>query len=81
MTILAAAAGLTNKLTFTFSFLTDGFTVSNLRRTDVAVHLEFTAHPVDDDVEVQLAHTGDDRLAGFFIRIRLERRIFFRQLR
>jgi hypothetical protein len=31
---------------------------------DVGLDLELALHAVDDDLEVQLAHAGDDGLAG-----------------
>jgi hypothetical protein len=66
--VLTTAAGLTNEETFeTSTDFADGFAVSNLRFADVAVHVEFTGHAVDDDIQVEFAHTGDDGLAGFRI--------------
>ena len=61
--------------------LADRLTVCNLRVTHVALHLEFTTHTVDDDVELQLAHAGDQGLAGLFVGLHLEGRIFVGQLR
>ena len=55
--------------------------IRDLRSADVGFHLELAEQTVHDDFEVQLAHTGDNGLPGFFVRIRLERRILFRQLR
>ena len=42
--------------------------------------LNFTAHTVDDDVELELAHAGDQGLAGLFVGRDLEGRILFGQL-
>src|SRR5690606_12800876 len=50
-----------------FSGSRDGFTISNLRRADIGFNLEFALHAVDENVEVKLTHTCNDRLAGFFI--------------
>ena len=61
--------------------LADRLAVCNLRVTDVALHLEFTTHTVDDDVELQLAHAGDQGLAGLFVGLHLEGRILVGQLR
>ena len=60
--------------------LGDGLAVGHLRRTDVCFHLEFTLHPVDQNVEVKFAHTSDDGLAAFLIRGDAEGWIFGRQL-
>src|SRR5690606_38987934 len=81
MTVLTAASGLTHELAFDFTGIADTLAVSNLRLADVGLNLELTAHAVDDDVEVQLAHTGNDGLAGLFIGVDAERRIFLGQLR
>lgn len=79
MTVLAVAAGLTDELTFGFNGFTDGFTVSNLRFAYGAVYVKFTSHTIDDDVEVEFAHAGDDGLVGFRISVYFEGRIFFCQ--
>ncbi|MNF01788.1 hypothetical protein D3C80_2008330 [compost metagenome] len=55
---------------FTFdigNFRANRFAVSNLRFTDVRFNVEFTLHTVNDDVEVQLTHTGDNSLVSFFV--------------
>ena len=46
----------------------------------MASDVELAHHAVDDDFEVQLAHAGDDGLAGFGIGVNLERGIFLGQL-
>ena len=43
--------------------------------------LNLTLQAVDDDVEVKLAHAGDDRLPGFFVGPRLERGVFLLKTR
>ncbi len=57
----------------------DGFAVGHLRRADVGFNVELALQAVDDDVQVQLAHARDDGLAGFFVGLDAERRIFLRQ--
>ena len=79
VTVLAVAAGLTDELTFGFNGFTDGFTVSNLRFAYGAVYVKFTSHTIDNDVEVEFAHAGDDGLVGFRIGVYFEGRIFFCQ--
>src|SRR5690606_24854708 len=63
--VLAAAARLPDELAFLLDHLADGLAVRDLRLADVCLDLELALHPVDDDLEVQLTHAGDDRLAGF----------------
>ncbi len=79
VTVLTTTTGLTYEFTFDASLCTEGFTVSNLRFTHVGFYLELATHAVDDDVEVKLTHTSQNRLTGFFIRMSTQRRIFFRQ--
>ena len=54
----------------------DGLAVGDLRLADVGLDVELALHAVDQDVEVQLAHAGDDRLTGLFVGVDLERRVF-----
>ena len=42
----------------------DRLAIGNLRRADIRLDLELATHAVDDDVEMKLAHAGDDRLAA-----------------
>ena len=60
--------------------LADGLAVGNHRVTHVGLDLEFAAHTVDDDVEVQFAHTTDDGLTSLGVKFDGERRILFREL-
>ncbi|BBG29094.1 O-methyltransferase [Zymobacter palmae] len=80
VTELTTATRLTYELTFLLDRLADGFTVGNLRLTNVGFNLELATHTVNDDVEVELTHTGDDSLTRFFISLHAERRIFLSQL-
>ena len=59
-----------------FDGLAEGFAISHLRRTDIGLDLEFALHAVNQNVEVKLAHSLDDRLARFMIGRNAERRIF-----
>ena len=59
----------------------DGFAVRHLWFTYIGLHIELTLHAVDDDFQVQLAHTSDDGLTRFFIGTHAERRIFCSQTR
>ena len=60
--------------------LGDGFLVVNLRLTLVDFHLEFALETIDDDVQVQLTHTGDDGLTALFVRLDGESGVFFGEL-
>src|SRR5580658_2105581 len=57
----------------------DGLAVGDLRAADVRLDLELAAHPVDQHLQVQLAHAGDDRLAGFLVGPDLEGRVLLGQ--
>ena len=52
---------------FAFRRLADRLAVGHLRLADVRLHLELAPHAVDDDLQVQLAHAGDDGLAGLLV--------------
>ena len=58
----------------------DRLAVGDLRLADVGADLELAHQAVDDDLEVQLAHAGDDRLAGLLVGADPEGRILLRQL-
>ena len=80
MTILTTTTRLLGMLAFNvFNGGTDSFTVGNLRLTYVGFYLELATHTVNDDVQVQLTHTGDDGLARFFVGPYAEGRIFLSQ--
>ena len=53
----------------------DGLAVGHLRPADVGLDLELAPHAVDEHLEVQLAHAGDDRLAGLLVGAHLEGRV------
>ena len=48
--------------------------------THIGVHIKFTLHTIDNDLEVKLSHARDNRLAGFFVRMHTERWILTCQL-
>jgi hypothetical protein len=74
--VLAGAAGL---LLVRVVVLLDGLRIvsryAHLRLADVRLDLELAPHAVDEDVEVQLAHAGDDRLPGLLVGADLEGRV------
>ena len=80
MSVLTATAGLADVLAFRFRLLADGFAIRDLRLADVRLNPVLAHHAVDDDLEMQLAHTADDGLAAIGIGVNLEGRIFLRQL-
>src|SRR5690606_429449 len=80
MTELTATTGLTNELAFLLDTAADGFAVGDLRLADVGFHLELATHAVNDDIQVQFTHTGDDGLTSLFVGLDAEGRIFLSQL-
>ncbi len=54
--------------------------VDDLRLARARRDAVLALHAVDDDLEVELAHPGDDRLAGVGVVLDPERRIFFNHL-
>ena len=67
MRILTATARLLDELGFGLARNRDRFFVGNLRFTDIGFDVEFALHAVVQDLEVQLAHSGNDGLSCFFI--------------
>ena len=55
--------------------LGDRLAVGHLRLADGGVDLELAEHAVDQHLEVQLAHAGDDGLAGLLVGADLEGRV------
>ena len=80
MAVLSATAGLADVLGFLVDRRTDGLPVGDLRFADVGLDTELAAHALDQDVEVQFAHAGDDGLAGFLVGLHGERRILLGEL-
>ena len=60
--------------------LRDRLAIGDLRRADVGVHAVFAAQAVDDDLQVQLAHAGQDGLAGLLVGLQPQRGILAGQL-
>src|SRR5690606_33235451 len=59
--------------------LRDRLAVGDLRLADGGLYLELPQHAVDDHLEVELAHAGDDGLAGLLVGADLEGRVLLRQ--
>ena len=55
--------------------LGDRLAVGDLRLADGGVDAELALHAVDEDLEVQLAHAGDDGLAGLLVGADAEGRV------
>src|SRR5690606_4596726 len=76
---LAGTTGLLLVRVVFFGLARDRFAIGNLRRTDIGLDLELATHAVDEDVEVEFAHAGNDGLAGFLVGLDAEGRVFGRQ--
>ena len=77
---LTAAAGLLRVAHLPVGRTRQRFLVSDLRSARRRFDVELALQPVDDDLEVKLAHAGDDDLAGLLIGLHAERRILRHQL-
>ena len=81
MAVLAAAAGLADELALGVQHLVARtLAVGDLRLAHVRLDLELAQQAVDDDLQVQLAHAGDDGLAGLMVGGHAERRVLLGQL-
>ena len=68
MAVLASPAGLADvTLLDLVDRVADRLAVGDLRLADIRVDLELAQHPVDQHLKVELAHAGDDRLAGLLV--------------
>src|SRR5205823_8608204 len=79
--VLALAARLTDVAALALRGLGQRLAVRDLRTADVRGDAEFTKHAVDDDLEVQLAHARDERLAGLLVGVDAERRVLLGETR
>ena len=57
----------------------DRLAVDDLRAAHVRLDAVLALHAVDEDLEVQLAHAGDHRLAGLLVGLDLEGRVLLGQ--
>ncbi len=74
--VLAAAAGLADEAALDLLRGPAGrLAVGDLRAADVRVDRELAQQPVDDDLQVQLAHPGDERLPRLLVGAHAEGRI------
>ncbi len=80
VTVLALTAGLTGILGVLLHSLLDGLLVGDLGSAHVGLHLELTQQTVHDDLQVQLAHAGDDGLTGLLVGVGLEGGVLLGQL-
>ena len=62
--VLALAAGLADELALAIGGLGDGLAIGDLRLAGGGLDLELALHAVADDVEVKLAHAGENGLAA-----------------
>jgi len=76
MTKLTTATRLANKFAFNLDFLRDRFAIGNLRLADTCLNFELSHETINNNLQVKLTHTGEDRLSGFLIGPDPERRIF-----
>src|SRR5450432_888770 len=77
--VLTTSAGLLDVFAFGGSLFANGFAIGHLRASDVGLHVVFAQHAVDDNFEMQLAHSGNQRLPGVGLGGNAESRVFLRQ--
>ena len=80
MSVLTAAAGLLRVLVFLVNRFCKCLAVCNLRSADICFYVELTQQSVNDNLQMQFTHAGNNCLACLGICVCLECRIFFRQL-
>ncbi len=77
MTILTTSTGLANIFPFRFGQNTDGLTIGHLWSPHIHFHFELTLHTIDNDVEMQFAHSRKNGLGRFFVCMHPESWVFF----
>ena len=77
--VLALAAGLADEAAVALGGAPDRLAIGDLRLADVGGDLELADHPVDEHVEVELAHPGDERLGRLRVGVDPEGRILLGQ--
>ena len=77
--VLSRTAGLLLVRVVELGLAGDRFAVGDLGRAGFDFGAVFALHAFDVDIQVKLSHAGDDRLAGFFVHARAERRVFLRE--
>mmetsp|Transcript_28719 Transcript_28719/g.71654 ORF Transcript_28719/g.71654 Transcript_28719/m.71654 type:complete len:324 (+) Transcript_28719:552-1523(+) len=80
ITIHTAATGLLDIPALSLRLFGECFPIGDLWGARDTLDLELTLEPVDDDLEMQLAHAADDRLARLLVRGDPERGVFSREL-
>src|SRR5580658_6113632 len=78
--VLTATAGLLCILVFAGLLSRDRLAVRDFGFADVRFDFELAPQPVDDDLEMQLAHPADDGLPGFFVRMGSKRGVLLGEL-
>jgi hypothetical protein len=77
---LAAATGLLRIPHLAVGRTGERFLVGDLRLADARLDAELALQTVNDDLEVQLAHAGDDHLAGLLVGLDAEGRVLGHEL-
>src|SRR3977135_2310477 len=73
--VLAAPTALPRKATVAVGLARHRLLVRNLRTTDARLNVEFAFETIDDDLEVQFAHAGNDDLSCRLVGVHAHRRI------
>ena len=80
VTILTSAAGLTNIFSFLFNLRPNSFAVSHLGFSHIGLHFELSLHSINQNFQMKLAHTGNNRLTGFAVGFDFKSWVFLCQM-
>ena len=80
MRVLSASACLLRVFAVHIGHSRNSLFVGDLRSADISLDLELSQETVNDDLQMELTHSGDDGLTRFRICISLERWVFLSQL-
>src|SRR5262245_16807231 len=79
VSVLSASTCLADKFPFVFDRSTDRLLVRDLGLAHVSAHVKFSQQPINNNLQMELPHTGYDGLPCFFICAHAKRWIFRRQ--
>src|SRR3989344_3700580 len=76
MAILSTTSGLFDVFAFGLRFVGNSFFISNLWPANIYINPKFSLHAVNDNLQVQFTHSGNNRFRSFFITSNSEGWIF-----
>ncbi len=80
MTILTPATCLLDVFSFGFGRTADGFPIRHLRFANIRLNFKLAKQTINNDFQMQLSHSRNQSLPGFFITLHMKGRILLSEL-